>query len=72
MSVPVRTENGFEAGAPRPLFRIRSKGLAPASYPHEYDVGAAGDRFLVCQVVEHSARSSIGFITDWEALLQER
>ena len=72
MSVPVWTENGFEAGPPRPLFRIRSKGLTPASYPHEYDVGAAGDRFLVCQVAERSARSSIRIISNWEALLEER
>jgi Tol biopolymer transport system component len=72
MSVPVRTENGFAAEAPRPLFRLRSKGLTPATYPHEYDVGAAGDRFLVCQVAEHSARISIEIITNWEALLQER
>jgi Tol biopolymer transport system component len=72
MSVPVRTENGFDAGAPRPLFRMRSKGLTSATYPHEYDVGAAGDRFLVCQVADHSPRSSIGIITNWEALLEER
>jgi Tol biopolymer transport system component len=71
MSVPVRTENGFEAGTPRPLFRLRSKALTPA-YPHEYDVGATGDRFLVCQVAEHSARRTIGIVTDWEAFLAVR
>ena len=72
MSVPVRTEHGFDAGAPRPLFRMRSKGLTSATYPHEYDVSAAGDRFLVCQVADHSPRSSIGIITNWETLLEER
>jgi dipeptidyl aminopeptidase/acylaminoacyl peptidase len=71
MSVPVRTQSGFEAGTPWPLFRLRSKALNSA-YPTEYDVSAAGDRFLVCQVAEHSARRSIGIISHWEALLEER
>jgi len=70
MSVPVRTEGGFEVGAPRPLFSLQSKTLNPA-YPHEYDVDRNGERFLVCQVAENSARRAIEVITSWETLLEE-
>ena len=71
MSVAVQTEGGFEPGPPQRLFSVPSKEVAP-TYPHEYDVAAGGERFVVCQVAEHSARGSIGVIANWEALLEGR
>jgi Tol biopolymer transport system component len=70
VSVPVETADGFEAGAPHPLFSLSFKTLNPV-YPPEYDVDPSGDRFLVCQVVEGSARRNIEVITDWQSLLDE-
>jgi len=57
MAVPYTTDGGFTAGTPRVLFTGEQVGMGAdnmmTSYNPEYDVNAAGTRFVVTQRVEN-------------------
>jgi Tol biopolymer transport system component len=65
MSVPVKTGEVFEAGAPMPLFETQIRA-APA-WP-QYDVSSDGQRFLINTMTEAAAeREPITLVLDWTA-----
>ena len=73
MSVPVAAGDGFEAEPPAPLFPLSLRPTdSSAVWPHEYDVDAKGERFIICQVPEDAAPSSITHVSDWVGLLRTR
>ena len=56
MAVSFTSDGGFEAGTPRELFTGEQVGMGAdntmSSYNPEYDVNAAGTRFVVTQRLE--------------------
>jgi eukaryotic-like serine/threonine-protein kinase len=73
MSVRVEPGDRFEAAPPKALFELDvHSSLSGWDYPHEYDVAADGERFLVARVPAHAAARLITVVTDWVGLLQHR
>jgi Tol biopolymer transport system component len=73
MSVTVTAGAAFEADPPRPLFELPLRTVElHGDYPHEYDVDASGERFLICQVPDHAAPRAITLVTDWVGLVGQR
>jgi hypothetical protein len=68
MSVPVKTERGFDYGAPVPLF-----GAPIADYPGTvgYVVTGDGQRFLIRTPADDANSPSVKVVTNWLAALKE-
>ena len=64
MSVSVSTQNGLEAGSPKPLFRHAGFGVQAAT---SFDVSADGQRFLVIESVGEASEEpqAIHVIENW-------
>jgi hypothetical protein len=60
-------ESRFEVGAVRPLFAIRPR--LDAGWP--YDVSGDAQRFLVSNLVEDVAPSSVTLLVNWPALVPQ-
>lgn len=68
MSVDVKTDDRFEAGAPKPLFEIiPSFGLF---YPQVYSVTPDGQRFLVKSPLGQENSPAITVVVNWAAGLK--
>ena len=64
MAVSVSTQNGFEAGSPKPLFRHAGFGVQAAT---SFDVSTDGQRFLVIESVGEEAeeQQAIHVVENW-------
>ncbi len=71
MAVSVSTENGFQAGSPRPLFRHAGFGTRPAT---NFDVSADGQRFLVVESLgeEAEGQQAIHVVQNWYEEFRDR
>ncbi len=71
MAVSVSTENGFQAGSPRPLFRHAGFGTRPAT---NFDVSADGQRFLVVESLGEEAedQQAIHVVQNWYEEFRDR
>ena len=67
MALDVKTESGFHAGIPRPLFEIHRTSALRRNH---YVVAANGQRFLVVSPLEQTASSPITVVTNWAAGLK--
>jgi hypothetical protein len=70
MSVRVADSPRFEAAAPEPLFVLRPAADASLTYPSDYGASADGQRFIVCQLPEHTSAHPVTLVSDFEALLR--
>ena len=75
MSVEVKTEPRFAAGAPKPLFDVRQfPSNATAGGPFRYDVAPDGKRFLIdslATATEDSDSAPITVVLNWPAALKK-
>ena len=64
MAVSVSTQNGFEAGSPKPVFRYSGFGVQSAT---SFDISTDGQRFLVIESVGEEAeeQQSIHVVENW-------
>jgi hypothetical protein len=62
--------NRVEPGAPRPLFAIRTQGLVTGQ-PHNVEVAAHGQKFLVNSVVAESDNQPLEVTSNWMADLKK-
>ncbi len=71
MSVSVSTQNGFEAGSPKPLFRYAGFGVQAAT---SFDVSADGQRFLVIESVGEDSEKpqAIHVVENWYEEFRDR
>ena len=71
MAVSVSTENGFQAGSPRPLFRHAGFGARRAT---NFDVSADGQRFLVVESLGEEAedQQAIHVVQNWYEEFRDR
>ena len=71
MSVSVSTQNGFEAGSPKPLFRYSGFGVQATT---NFDVSADGQRFLVVESLDEEAQKqqSIHVVENWYEEFRDR
>ena len=72
MAVSVKTGDTFEAGIPRPLFRIDLVMGIDSVGASEYDVTADGERFLVNMAVAEARSLPIPVVVNWTAELKPR
>jgi serine/threonine protein kinase len=72
MAVSVKTGDTFEAGIPRPLFRIDSVVGIDSVGTSEYDVTADGERFLVNMAVAGARGLPMTVVVNWTAELRPR
>jgi eukaryotic-like serine/threonine-protein kinase len=72
MAVPVKMGDTFEAGIPRPLFRIDSVMGIDAVGASEYDVTADGERFLVSMADAEARSLPITVVVNWTAELRPK
>ena len=72
MAVSVKTGDTFEAGIPRPLFRIDSVVGIYSAGASEYDVTADGERFLVNMAVAEARSLPITVVVNWTAELKPK
>jgi Tol biopolymer transport system component len=74
MAVEVKAGATFEAGAPRPLFALRTLAVSfvfTVSTPSNYTVSADGQRFLVNSPLEDVAPSPIQVVMNWTSGLKK-
>ena len=65
MAVSVKTSGtAFEAGTPKPLFRVR---VEAANRRAHFLPASNGQRFLVVQVQEQESSSPINVVVNWAA-----
>jgi Tol biopolymer transport system component len=62
--------NTMESGVPQPLFVVRTQGIAP-SQPHNVEVAAHGQKFLVNAIVAESDNQPLEVTTNWTADLKK-
>jgi Tol biopolymer transport system component/DNA-binding winged helix-turn-helix (wHTH) protein len=67
MAVDVKTESGFHAGIPKPLFEIRRTSALRRNH---YVVAANGQRFLAVSLLQETTSSHITVVTNWMAGLK--
>ena len=71
MAVPVRERAGaLEAGQPQKLFALRTQGLV-ANFPHNVEVAAHGQKFLVNAIVGDSNNVPLEVTFNWTAGLKK-
>ncbi len=70
MAVPLKGGNGFEAGAPQPLFELDP--LFPSMMGRfAYQPTADGQRFLVLELVGGSTAPPVNVVLNWQAGLKK-
>ena len=68
VSVVVKADSSFQAGAPAVLFDTRIP--TPSFDRYEYDVTTGGDRFLIQSPVAEAASTPIHVLVNWQAMLK--
>jgi Tol biopolymer transport system component len=71
MAVPVKTGEGFDAGAPAALFQANPREILATSEQVIYDVDQSGQRFLINTQVKSTETHPITVILDWDAGLKK-
>jgi hypothetical protein len=67
MAVPMTERGGaLEAGTPQALFAIRTQGRV-TSQPHNFEVAAHGQKFLVNTIVDDSDNAPLEVTLHWDA-----
>jgi len=67
MAVPMTERGGtLEAGTPQTLFAIRARGKV-VNQPHNFEVAAHGQKFLVNTVVDDSDNAPLEVTLNWDA-----
>ncbi|MBK9315815.1 MAG: PD40 domain-containing protein [Acidobacteria bacterium] len=69
ISAEVKSGRSFEAGVPRPLFRLKTPQAA-GQYDRYYAVTPDGQRFLVKSVAEQTNSTAISIVMNWTAMIK--